>query len=247
MIASAAVTGLEAYQQHNQVSNKAREQRLLTQLAGVVKRVVSHLSIQANTVMSTEDMEQIGLMALLDTVRRYPDEDETALRKLASSRVRGAILDELRRLDWRPRQLRQKTHQLRDHEKAVAKALGRVPTELELAHAVGVSVSEVRQLKLAHEAESPQSFESMQEDNAAFPDLAVYCEKVEKEKMRQSLKAALATLTQREQIVMSFYFEHEMSLKEIALVFDLTEARISQIQKKALTTLQQKLADWTLA
>ncbi|AMG32145.2 FliA/WhiG family RNA polymerase sigma factor [Grimontia hollisae] len=245
MMNEVSSVGLHAYQQH-QVGSKIREKRLLMQLSGLVKRVVNHLAIQADVVMNRDDMEQIGLMALLETIRRYPEEDEGGLKKLAVPRIRGALLDEMRRLDWRSRQLRQKTHQLCEKEREVAKTLGRAPTDPELAQAMEMSVSDVRQLRLDYEAERPHSFESMQEDNIAIPGLAVYCDHIEKEKLAVALKAALATLTEREQIVLSFYFEHEMSMKEIALVLDLTEARICQIQKKALATLNQKLSDWQL-
>ncbi len=152
--------GLAAYQQSQQAGLHGQEQRLLIRFADVVKRVVNHMSVQAGVVMSLDDMEQIGLIALLETLRRYPGEPDEVVRRLAAPRIRGAILDELRRLDWRSRRSRQKSHELKDAERTLGKQLGRVPTEPELAEAMGIGLDEIRQRQLDYEAAQPRSFES---------------------------------------------------------------------------------------
>ena len=100
------------------------EQKWLLQYLPLVKRIVSQLALQANQVLDREDMEQIGLMGLLECLRRYGTPDEQ-FGRFAALRIRGAILDELRRQDWRPRQVRQQTHKIRDAIRQLARQLGR--------------------------------------------------------------------------------------------------------------------------
>ncbi|MEZ8095889.1 FliA/WhiG family RNA polymerase sigma factor [Photobacterium swingsii] len=236
--------GVNAYQQHQQLGQKAQEQRLLTKYAGLVRRVARHMTPQVNAVISMEDMEQIGLMALLDVIRRYPDEDHEALERLAVQRIRGAILDELRRMDWRSRRYRQRGYELRDAERALSRRLGRAPSDTELATELEIELSEVHRRRVDVQAESLGSFESLQEDGEQFFGLSFQCQAHEKAALKKAMRNALARLSEREQIMLNFYYEHEMNLREIALVFELTEARVSQIHKKALKTLQATLVDW---
>ncbi|OAN16730.1 transcriptional regulator [Photobacterium jeanii] len=236
--------GVNAYQQHQQFGQQAREQRLLSKYAVLVRRVVRHMTPQVNAVISSEDMEQIGLMALLDVIRRYQDESDEALERLAAQRIRGAILDELRRMDWRSRRYRQRSYELRDAERQMSRRLGREPTNAELAAELDLDLNEVHRRRVDVQAESLGSFEGLQEEGEQFFGLSFQCQAHEKALLQQAMRQALSRLTEREQLMLTFYYEHEMNLKEIALVFELTEARVSQIHKKALKTLQSMLVDW---
>ncbi|CAG18502.1 FliA/WhiG family RNA polymerase sigma factor [Photobacterium profundum] len=236
--------GLHAYQKSHQLGQKAREQRLVNKHASLVKRVVRHLTAQVTTVMSLEDMEQIGLMALLDVIRRYSDENDASLERLAVQRIRGAILDELRRMDWRSRRSRQKSHELRDTERALGRQLGRMPTDQEVAAELDIELGDVKQRRVDTQAESLTSMDALQEDGEQFFGLSFQCNSYERVALKKAMAQALARLSKREQVMLSFYYEHEMNLKEIGLVFELTEARVSQIHKKALKSLNSMLTDW---
>lgn len=236
--------GLGAYQTHQQFGQKAREQRLITLYAPVVKRVIRHLQPQADAVMSSEDMEQIGLMALLDVIRRYPDEDDDTIGRLITPRIRGAVLDELRRMDWRSRRNRQRSHELRDTERVLRRQLGRSPTERELAQHLDISMADVQQRRLDEQAANLDSVETLSEEGEQFFGLSFQCQAHERAALKSAMNRALSQLNERERLVLSFYYEHEMNLKEIALVFDLTEARVSQIHKGLLKKLNTLLGDW---
>ena len=236
--------GLEAYQHSQQLGQKAREQRLLQRYLGLVKRVVKHLLTQTNTVMAKEDMEQVGLMALLEVIRRYPEQADDDFERLAALRIRGAILDELRRLDWRPRRVRQNTHALRDGERYLQSQLGRMPTDGELSEYLRLSVQDITQRRLDTQAEHIASFDVLEMEQETFFGLSFQCQAHEKAKLKQALVAALGKLSEREQMLLALYYQKEMNLKEIALVLSLTEARISQLHKQALQQLQTDLADW---
>jgi RNA polymerase sigma factor for flagellar operon FliA len=217
----------------------AQEQQQLLTYVPLVKRVVRQLSSQAGGSMDREDMQQIGLVGLLDALRRYgtPDEKFAAYAKM---RIRGAILDELRRQDWRPRAVRQESHRTRDGVRDLTRRLGREPTPTEVQQALALTPEGYREYQLAQNAEELANFDELlhQLDGQAVdrrngPEAQLI--------EARSLEQALLQLSEREQRVMQLYYEFDLSLKEIAAVLELTEARICQINKVALAKLRDVL------
>ncbi|MFT3857259.1 MAG: FliA/WhiG family RNA polymerase sigma factor [Aquabacterium sp.] len=218
----------------------ASEQRQLVAHAPLVKRIARQLSSQVGSAMDRADMEQIGLIGLLDALRRYgvPDEGFAAY---ASLRVRGAILDELRRQDWRPRTVRQDSHKLRDAVRELRRKLGREPTEAQVLVHTGLTRDDLQALQLAENAETLASFDELIEDLSARA-----CDSATPESQyvqRRSLEQALQALDEREQRVIQLYYEFELSFKEIAAVLELTDARVCQINKGALKKMRAVLQD----
>jgi len=214
------------------------EQQHLVAYAPLVKRIVRQLNSQVSGMMSREDMEQIGLMGLLEALRRYGAPD-TGFGSFASLRIRGAILDELRRQDWRPRTVRQDAHRVRDGLRTLTRNLGREPTPQEAADSLGITQEAYYQHLLDDGAEEMLSFdEVLQEatDNAnstAGPEEAFL--------VRRSLEQALGALNEREQRVIQMIYEFELSYKEIAAVLDLSDARVCQLNKSALAKMKAAL------
>lgn len=211
------------------------EQDQLRQYAPLVKRIVRQLSAQASAVMDREDMEQIGLMGLLEALRRYGQPDES-FGAFAALRVRGAILDELRRQDWRPRSVRQDSHRVRDALRALTRKLGHEPSEAEVLQHLKLSPKEWSAYQQAEVAEELASFDEMV---AELSELPSETRSPEAQLMvSRSIAQALQSLDEREQKVIQLYYEFDASLKEIAAVLDLTEARVSQINKAALRKMR---------
>lgn len=210
----------------------AEEQRWMLQYLPLVKRIVSQLSLQANQVLDREDMEQIGLMGLLEGLRRYGTPDE-GFGRFASLRVRGAILDELRRQDWRPRQVRQQAHRVRDTLRQLARQLGREPSEAESMAATGLSQGEFLDFLRAESCEAITSLDELLQggDGALTSSGASIEERFITERL---LQQALEGLSERERLVLTLYYQHELSLKEIALVLEVSDARVCQISKQAI-------------
>lgn len=214
------------------------EQSLMLQYLPLVKRIVRQLSLQANQVLDRDDMEQIGLVGLLEALRRYgtPDENFGSFAKL---RIRGAILDELRRQDWRPRHVRQQTHKIRDAIRLLARQLGRVPQESEILTYTGLSEKDYQAFLQADACEAIESLDEMlQNGPETFVDNSSGIEGgsaiEEREINARLLEQALSCLNERERLVLTLYYQHELSLKEIALVLDLTDARVCQLSKQAI-------------
>lgn len=215
----------------------ADENALLMRYAHLVKRAAAHLRSQVSAGFSLEDFEQVGLLGLLEAIRRYGPPDEQ-FESFAFKRIRGAILDELRRQDWRPRQLRQATHELNRHARALYNRLGRVPRDSELAAAMGITAAELRELSYAQQAEELQGLEDWLAAGGQEPsgDLSRF-------ELKLALKQALARLQPRQQLLLTLYYEHELNMKEIAAVLELTESRVCQLHKECVKKLNEALRE----
>jgi len=217
----------------------AEEQKHLVAYAPLVKRIARQLNSQVSGAMGREDMEQIGLMGLLEALRRYGTPD-TGFGSYASLRVRGAILDELRRQDWRPRAVRQDSHKMRDAVRALTRKLGREPNDKEAADALGISQEEWRQFLLDDCAEELLSFDDILQEATERAHSSPGPE--DQFLVRRSLEQALSALNEREQRVIQMIYEFELSYKEIAAVLDLSDARVCQLNKSALAKMKAALA-----
>ncbi|MBE8715803.1 FliA/WhiG family RNA polymerase sigma factor [Cellvibrio polysaccharolyticus] len=228
-------------QSSHSVFSAAAEQQLLMQYLPLVKRIVNQLSLQVSAVMDREDMEQIGLMGLLESLRRYGQPDEN-FGKFAGLRIRGAILDELRRQDWRPRQIRQETHKLRDAIRQLSRQLGRNPEEEEILNFTGITAKAYQDFLQADAGEAIESLDELLQNGneACIGSSAGVEERVIRERL---LAQALSVLSERERLILTLYYQHELSLKEIALVLELTDARICQLSKQAIAKATHYLTE----
>ncbi|WP_428802842.1 FliA/WhiG family RNA polymerase sigma factor [Vibrio kyushuensis] len=213
------------------------EGAILRQHLKLVKRIVNQLRPHASATVGLDDMEQLGLLGLLEAARRYGEMDEN-FPYFASRRIRGAILDELRRRDWRPRQLRQQAHDLTNKIKLLTKKLSRQPSEQEILQELGLTSNEYHRLLYVSQAEELQSLEQLFEQGSEHFHLEPNDSAVQNLIDQDLLKYALGRLPERERLILSLYYLKELSLKEIAMVVGLTEARICQLHKQALNNLQ---------
>jgi RNA polymerase sigma factor for flagellar operon FliA len=156
--------------------------------------------------------------------------------RFATTRIRGAILDELRRQDWRPRAVRQDAHRVRDGLRALTRSLGREPTPQEAADSLGMSQEAYFEHLLDDSAEEMLSFDEVLQEaheganNTPGPEEAFM--------VRRSLEQSLAGLSEKEQRVIQMIYEFELSYKEIAAVLDLSDARVCQLNKSALAKMK---------
>ncbi|WP_426338379.1 FliA/WhiG family RNA polymerase sigma factor [Pseudoduganella sp. S-14] len=232
-------TVAEPYAESYGAVSLADEQKHLLAYAPLVKRIVRQLNSQVQGAIDRDDMEQIGLMGLLEALRRYGAPD-TGFGSYASLRVRGAILDELRRQDWRPRAVRQQSHKMRDAVRELTRKLGREPGEQEIMGALGLDAEGYQAYLLDENAETIASFDEILQDTLA--DTSSVAGPEEQLMIRRSLEQALNGLDEREQRVIQMYYEFELSYKEIAAVLDLTDARVCQLNKQALNKMKAVLA-----
>jgi RNA polymerase sigma factor for flagellar operon FliA len=201
----------------------------------LVKRIVRQLNSQVCGAIDRDDMEQIGLVGLLEALRRYGTPD-AQFAGYAGLRVRGAILDELRRQDWRPRSVRQGSHRLRDGVRELTRTLGRAPLESEIVAALGLTPEQYHEHQLAENAETVASFDELIQEMSDLPSGHLGPE--DQLMLRRSLEQALGALDEREQRVIQMVYEFELSYREVAAVLDLTDARVCQLNKGALRKMK---------
>ena len=217
------------------------ENALLQRHLKMVKRVVNQFRIHVSPHCSIDDMQQIGLFALIEAGRRYQDVDDPHFSAFAVCRIRGAILDELRRLDWRSRNTRQKAHELNDMTRELTRKLGRVPSDSELIQALNIDEKDYMRRQNAALAGEMQSLDQILEFSGDSLIGGQY-DGMEHEHLRRSLESVLHKLSARDQLLLSLFYQHELNLHEIALVLDLTPPRICQLHKQALKQLNQLLS-----
>lgn len=216
------------------------EARYISTYLPLVNKVVKQLALQRNSVMGKDDMQQVALMGLLSSLRRYGHPD-THFSGYAAQRIRGAVLDELRQQDWRPRRLRQKTHKLNDAIREMERELGHTPGFSELNARFALSAEEYQQHRLldtASEVESLDALPAGEGTPAALDSRLLEDEEV----LSRTLRGAIASLDGREQKIFALYYQHEMSQKEIAQLLGLTEARVCQLNKAISQKIQRFLA-----
>lgn len=208
----------------------AEESHYLQQWLPLVKRVVRQLATQADSVMDRDDLEQVALIGLLESLRRYGRPD-AQFAGYALQRVRGAVLDQLRLHDWRPRRLRQKTHKINDAVRDLTRKLGHQPGDEEVRNHLGLSSKTFQEYLMLENASSMESYDDLLSIDGL--GTALHGRVMEEEiDIQRTLKLALSSLDNRERIILTLYYNKEMSLREIALILELTEARICQLNKK---------------
>ncbi|MDF2152605.1 FliA/WhiG family RNA polymerase sigma factor [Vibrio sp. CAU 1672] len=228
-------------EEFNTPSVKIDENMLLQRHQIMVKRVVNQLRAHATSHCSIEDMQQIGLIALIEAGRRYGNVDDENFPAFAVCRVRGAILDELRRLDWRSRKTRQQAHELNDVTRDLTRQLGRQPTDAEIIQALGTDASDYYARQNAALAGELQSLDQLLEGGMETSLGSCY-DGMEHEHIRRSLDTAIKKLSKRDQLLLTLFYQHELNLHEIALVLNLTPPRICQLHKQALEQLNLYMA-----
>ena len=216
----------------------AAEQRAMQSYLPMVKRVVRQLAAQAQGVMDLDDLLQIGWMGLLEALRRYGTPDE-AFGSYARQRVRGAILDELRRQDWRPRTVRQSAHKTRDAVRALRRQLGAEPSSEQVQQALGLDAAGYLAYEQAEAAEAMASLDEMVSNGLDVGSSAQ--DPAQGVLQRLALEQVLAQLPEREQRVIQLYYEFDLNLKEIAAVLEISEARVCQLNKAALRKMREAL------
>uniref|UniRef100_UPI00333E4777 RNA polymerase sigma factor FliA n=1 Tax=Castellaniella defragrans TaxID=75697 RepID=UPI00333E4777 len=229
------------------------EDLLVGRYAPLVRRQALILIGKLPASVELDDLMQAGMIGLLDAVRRYQEQPDAQFETYAVTRIRGAMLDELRAQDWLPRSVRSKARGIEDAIHALNQRLLRPATEGEIAGEMGLSLAEYQTLleeargvqilmyeDLArhHEGDGGRPFEAQVHAEGGSP-----LDRLLHEGLRKALIEAIRHLPEREQLLLSLQFEQDLNQKEIAAVMDVTEGRISQLRSQAIARIRAWLAD----
>lgn len=226
----------------------------LAEFAPLVKRIANHMVAKLPPSVEVDDMIQVGMIGLMDALSRYEEAAGAQFETYAAQRIRGAMLDELRQMDWLPRGARKSMRQIDAAVHALQQRSGRAPTEAEIAGELKLPIAgyqqmllEARGTQLIHyedflEEGSDDFLERNCADSGADP-LANLLD----DNLREVLIDAITNLPEREKTLMGLYYEQELNFKEIGAVLGVSESRVCQIHNQAVARLRVKLKEcaWT--
>ena len=218
----------------------------------LVRRIAHHMIAKLPPNVELDDLIQVGLIGLTDALTRYEVTQGVQFETFASQRIRGAMLDELRGGDWMSRGARKSQKDIEQAMHRVEQRLGRSPLESEIAAELGMQLDEYQSLLGKVRGTQLVCLEDMSGDDGDddFLDRHVGSEdhnplaQLQDQRMRMALVEAIKNLPEREQYVMSMYYEHDMNLKEIAAVLGVTESRVCQLHSQSIARLRAKLREW---
>jgi RNA polymerase sigma factor for flagellar operon FliA len=251
--AQQAIAGL--WEEYKLTASPSARDKLILQYSPLVKYVAGRVSTGLPANIEQADLVSYGIFGLMDAIEKFEPGRGNKFETYAISRIRGAIIDELRAIDWVPRSVRYKAREI---EKAIAKLeseLSRSPTDPEIAGQMGISVSELRSLYQqisfvslvaldelmtvgGDKADSMPLIETLRDSGTADPVAAF-----ESEEMKGILLEAINKLPDREKIVVTLYYYEGLTLAEIGQVLGVTESRICQMHTKAVLQLRSRMSD----
>jgi RNA polymerase sigma factor for flagellar operon FliA len=221
------------------------------QYAYLVKRIALHMIARLPASVQLDDLLQAGMIGLLEAAQKFDGSKGASFETYAGIRIRGAIVDEMRRGDWVPRSVHRNARRISEVMHHLEGRLGRDATDAEIAAALEVSLEEYH--AMANDSVSGRLFsldETLHEEEINTTQIAVSevlqsPEEVTQQRgLQQALAAAIDELPEREKLVLSLYYEEEMNLKEIGLVLGVSESRVCQIHSQAALRLKKKLGSW---
>jgi RNA polymerase sigma factor for flagellar operon FliA len=225
---------------------------LLKQYSPLVRRLAHQLIAKLPANVEIDDLIQVGMIGLNDALSRFDPSQGVQFETFATQRIRGAMLDELRGSDWMSRGDRRHQRLIETAVHKLEQKLGRAPSETEIAAEMGMKLSDYQELLGKVRGTQLVYLEDMSGDDGDEDFLdrhmvdadANPLGRLSDRKMREALVAAIENLPQREQYVMSMYYEHDMNLKEIAAVLGVTESRVCQLHSQSIARLRTRMREW---
>lgn len=223
---------------------------LIKQYQPLVRRLAHYMMAKLPASVEVDDLIQVGLIGLADALSRYEASQGVQFETFATQRIRGAMLDELRGNDWMSRGSRKSQKEIETTMRRLEHRLGRSPIESEIAKEMGISLLDYQSLLgkvrgtqlvyLEDMARNGEEDDGFLDRHVADPE-ADPMNMLRDHRLRESLVAAIKSLPEREQYIMSMYYEQDMNLKEIAAVLDVTESRICQLHSQSIARLRAKM------
>jgi RNA polymerase sigma factor for flagellar operon FliA len=243
--------GISKYQQSFDIdqgkTDPAVREELVVKYAPLVKYIAGRMAMRLPPNVSKEELNSAGIVGLLDALDKFDSKMGIKFETYAEHRIRGTILDELRRMDWIPRSVRKDIHRIEEAMIALRSKLGREAEDIEVAQEMGVDIDAYYKMlsrargigllsldEIMPDGSRPPFAQQASDGPSAFDELKI-------KETKEVIAKALLGLSQKEQLVISLYYYDELTLKEIAEVLNLTESRISQIHSKAIIRLRAKL------
>jgi RNA polymerase sigma factor FliA len=227
------------------------EERIMVEHLPIVRYIARRIHERLPQHVEMEELVSAGVLGLMDAFQKFDPEKKVQFRSYAQFRIRGAILDSLRTLDWSPRDLRRKGRAIEQAIRALTVRLGRTPSEQEIASELQMELGDYQQLLGELKGLEIGTLHLERSEDSGEEELAYVPNRPEDDplfrclqgEMRQRLVEAISNLPERERLVMTLYYYEEMTMKEIGLTLGVVESRVSQIHASAVLHLRSMLAD----
>lgn len=237
------------YEKSNQ--NSAIREKIILEYAPLVKLVAGRLSMYLGYNVEYEDLVSYGIFGLIDAIDKFDYTKAVKFETYASLRIRGAILDQIRKMDWIPRTIRQRQKQIDAVMRQVESEKGRAATDEEIAIGLGISNDEYLEWQSKMKITNIVSLNEFLEQGSEIPNAPSASrhfimpeEAVEQEELKVMLADSLKLLTEKERRVVELYYYEDLTLKEISHILEVTESRVSQLHTKALQKMKTKLGKY---
>lgn len=226
------------------------QEKIIIEYAGLVKLVAGRLSMYLGYNVEYDDLVGYGIFGLIDAIDKFDYAKGVKFETYASLRIRGAILDQIRKMDWIPRSIRQKQRKMDQAYQCLEIKQGRAANDGEIAQKLDISLEELEawqnQTKITNIISLDEFMEQGSESTIDQYLTATFDQPekiVEKQELKELLVKALETLTEKEKTVINLYYYEELTLKEISRVLEVSESRISQLHTKALQKMKLRLGN----
>lgn len=225
-------------------------EHMIRQYVPLVRRLAHHMIAKLPPNVELDDLIQVGMIGLSEALTRYEAAQGVQFETFATQRIRGAMIDELREGDWMSRGSRKSQKDIERALRRVEQKLGRIPKESEIAEELGMTLADYQDLLGKVRGTQLVYLEDMggsSDDDEGFLDRhlgdadADPMERLRDSRLRQALVDAIKTLPEREQYIMSMYYEKDLNLKEIAAVLGITESRVCQLHSQSVARLRAKM------
>lgn len=232
---------------YTEVEKDQRDQRIIEHIS-LVKRIAYHLVTRLPSNVQIDDLIQSGMIGLIEAAKNYDPSQGASFETYAGIRVRGAMLDDVRHADWSPRSLYRKMRQVREAIRDIENATGRDAKDQEVADRLDITLDDYHMIRRDSANAQIFSLDQAEDDPGQQSRLkssqSEPLELLQNSHFKASLAEKIRTLSEREQMVMSLYYNEELNLKEIGLVLEISESRVCQIHSQALKNIRSKMSDW---
>jgi RNA polymerase sigma factor FliA len=244
---------LGLWREYRRSRDQALRDRLILTYAPLVKFVAGRLGSGLPAHVEENDLVSYGLLGLIGAIERYDPDRDIKFETYAIARIKGAIIDELRALDWVPRSVRSRAREIERAISELEAKTGVAPTDEQIAGKIGISVDELEESladisrssiaaldelwSVSGEGDQISLMDTIEDESGPRPEAAL-----DQTEMREALADAIARLPEREKLVVTLYYYEELTLREIGEVLGVTESRVSQLHTKAILRLKAHIA-----
>jgi RNA polymerase sigma factor for flagellar operon FliA len=218
--------------------------------ASLVKRIAYHLLNRLPPTVQIDDLIQAGMIGLLEAASNFNPDMGASFETFAGIRIRGSMIDEIRRSDWTPRSVHRKFRSVTDAIRKIENDTGEDAKDADVAAVLGISLSEYHQILIDSSSSRIYSIDTMEDNlqDAAIPNSSENTpdQSFISDEYRQQLSESIRLLPEKEQLVMSLYYDDELNFREIGEILDVTESRICQLHGQALLRVKARMSEWNV-